>query len=258
MVETKQLLEKYNLVADRNYDQFFLIDDQVIDIIANQIEYQKESHLCEIGTGLGNLTVKLVERFDSITSIEIDTRLKKIIDYRFKKIKNVKFVFEDFLIHNNDDYDYIIGNIPFTLTEKIIRKLISMNFKEGIIMVSTNFRDIFFKKKYDKRYALIRVIAKLFYKIEILVDNIPKDSFFPQANVGAAVLKITSNNFDTYEEIMMKRLFLNQNLKLVDFFSQYQYDMTISNDLKEKVINQLTISDLITIEPFLKVIFKYT
>lgn len=52
--ETKDILKKYNIVANKRLGQNFLIDDDVIDNIVKASNVNKNDLIIEIGPGLRN------------------------------------------------------------------------------------------------------------------------------------------------------------------------------------------------------------
>ena len=54
--ETKFILKKYGITANKSLGQNFLINDEVIEQIVSGAEVNKEDLIIEIGPGLGTLT----------------------------------------------------------------------------------------------------------------------------------------------------------------------------------------------------------
>ena len=52
--ETKNILKKYNIFANKKLGQNFLIDDNVIEEIINSADVNKNDLIIEIGPGLRN------------------------------------------------------------------------------------------------------------------------------------------------------------------------------------------------------------
>lgn len=52
--ETKDILKKYNIVANKRLGQNFLIDDDVIDSIITASDINESDLIIEIGSGLRN------------------------------------------------------------------------------------------------------------------------------------------------------------------------------------------------------------
>ena len=73
--ETKMLMKKYNLNANKSLGQNFLIDENVVDEIVNKSNVTKSDIVIEIGPGLGTLTAKLLEKAKKVIAIELDDRM---------------------------------------------------------------------------------------------------------------------------------------------------------------------------------------
>ena len=54
--ETKYLMKKYKIKANKNLGQNFLVDEEVIYDIVNGAKIEKEDLVIEIGPGLGTMT----------------------------------------------------------------------------------------------------------------------------------------------------------------------------------------------------------
>ena len=59
--DTKFLINKYRIKANKNLGQNFLIDDKALQDIVDGAEIDKEDLVIEIGPGLGSLTKLLLE-----------------------------------------------------------------------------------------------------------------------------------------------------------------------------------------------------
>ena len=77
--ETKFLMKKYNISANKSLGQNFLIDEEVLDKIVECSNINKEDLIIEIGPGLGTLTSKLLEKAGKVIAIELDEKMIKIL-----------------------------------------------------------------------------------------------------------------------------------------------------------------------------------
>ena len=73
--ETRFLMKKYNISANKDLGQNFLIDDNVIENIVEAAQINKNDFVIEIGPGLGTLTSKLVEKAGKVIAIELDKKI---------------------------------------------------------------------------------------------------------------------------------------------------------------------------------------
>ena len=77
--ETKFLMKKYNISANKELGQNFLIDDNVIENIVEAAEINEKDFVIEIGPGLGTLTSRLVEKAGKVIAIELDKKMLQIL-----------------------------------------------------------------------------------------------------------------------------------------------------------------------------------
>lgn len=93
--ETKFLMKKYNITANKSLGQNFLVDDEAVKDIVDASLVTKDDLIIEIGPGLGTLTKDLLEKAFKVIAIELDTRMLKILNDRF-------FIYENFEVINED------------------------------------------------------------------------------------------------------------------------------------------------------------
>ena len=58
-----------------HFGQNFLIDLNLVDLIARSAEIRKTDVVLEIGTGVGSLTARLSDRAGAVLTVEIDNHL---------------------------------------------------------------------------------------------------------------------------------------------------------------------------------------
>ena len=95
--ETKFIMKKYNIVANKNYGQNFLIDEFIVQEIVNKAEVSSNDLVIEIGPGLGTLTHVLLQNAGKVISIELDKKMINILNDRFSLYKNFELINDDIL-----------------------------------------------------------------------------------------------------------------------------------------------------------------
>lgn len=93
--ETKFLMKKYNITANKSLGQNFLVDDEAVKDIVDASLVTKDDLIIEIGPGLGTLTKELLEKAFKVIAIELDTRMLKVLNDRF-------FIYDNFEVINED------------------------------------------------------------------------------------------------------------------------------------------------------------
>ena len=101
--ETKYLMKKYNIFANKNLGQNFLIDSSVVEAIIDASEINKEDLIIEIGPGLGTLTNILLQKAGKVIAVELDKRMVQILNDRFDMYTNFEIINEDILKLNLND-----------------------------------------------------------------------------------------------------------------------------------------------------------
>ena len=95
--ETKFIMKKYNIEANKKLGQNFLINENVVDKIVDSAEISKDDLVIEIGPGLGTLTSKILEKAGKVICIELDNRMINILKDRFSLYNNIEIIHEDVL-----------------------------------------------------------------------------------------------------------------------------------------------------------------
>ena len=95
--ETKLIMRKYGINANKSLGQNFLINEDVVNKIVDSALISKEDLVIEIGPGLGTLTNELLKRAGKVICIELDERMLRILNEIFKENENLELIHEDVL-----------------------------------------------------------------------------------------------------------------------------------------------------------------
>ena len=199
--DTKFILKKYNISANKKLGQNFLIDDDIIQNIIDAAELKETDLVIEIGPGLGTLTSKLLEKAGKVIAIELDEKMLKVLNDRFS-------LYNNFILINNDvlkvDLNKIIeenleqlksvkivANLPYYITTPIIMKLLESKLKiETItVMVQKEVADRITATPGDKLSGSITYSVDYYAKAEEVVF-VSKSCFMPSPEVDSAVIKL--------------------------------------------------------------------
>ena len=199
--DTKFILKKYNISANKKLGQNFLVDDDIIQSIIDAAELKETDLVIEIGPGLGTLTSKLLEKAGKVIAIELDEKMLKVLNDRFS-------LYNNFVLINNDvlkvDLNKIIeenlgqlksvkivANLPYYITTPIIMKLLESKLKvESItVMVQKEVADRITATPGDKLSGAITYSVDYYAKAEEMVF-VDKSCFIPSPEVDSAVIKL--------------------------------------------------------------------
>lgn len=199
--DTKFILKKYNIKANKKLGQNFLVDDDVIDSIIASANLSRNSVVIEIGPGLGTLTAKLLEKAGKVIGIELDDRMIKILNDRFSLYNNLLLINDDILkvnlkqliSENLKEFSEvkIVANLPYYITTPIIMKLLEerLNIESIIVMVQKEVADRITAIPGDKLSGAITYSVN-YYAEPDKIEFVDKCSFIPSPEVDSEVIKL--------------------------------------------------------------------
>jgi len=200
--ETKFILKKYGISANKSLGQNFLINDEVVQGIVDKAEISKEDLVIEIGPGLGTLTKELLEKAGKVIAIELDTRMIEILTDRFKLYDNFELINEDVLkvdlnkliqenLSNGLKSPKIVANLPYYITTPIIMKLLEENLPiESItVMIQKEVADRLIEVPGGKNSGAITYSVYYYAEAEEVLKVMP-NSFIPEPAVDSKVIKL--------------------------------------------------------------------
>lgn len=111
----------------KSLGQHWLKDPAILAEIAGEADLSPGDTVLEIGPGLGTLTGHLLKHAQEVVAVELDSDLARKLPGQFPG-KNLQVINEDIL-----DFDLsklpanykVVANVPYYITSKIIKKLMS-------------------------------------------------------------------------------------------------------------------------------------
>ena len=202
--ETRYIMKKYGIKANKSLGQNFLINNEVVESIVGSSEITEEDMVIEIGPGLGTLTKYLLEKAGKVLCIELDTRMIKILEDRFSTYKNFEVVNEDVLKVNlneiisknkkegNIQNVKIVANLPYYITTPIIMKLLEdrLDIKSITVMIQKEVADRLIEIPGGKNTGAITYSVYYYCESEKIME-VPNSSFIPEPEVTSEVIKMT-------------------------------------------------------------------
>jgi len=193
-IETIELMRKYNIKANKNLGQNFLISEEVLEQIINIADVTSEDIVIEIGPGLGSLTKKLLKTAKKVICIELDKKMIKILENRFNGT-NLEIINQDVLKTDLQEFCRervkIVANLPYYITTPIIMKLLEekLNIESITVMVQKEVAKRLTAKPGTKDTGAI-TYAINYYTIPEYSLEVSSKCFIPSPEVDSAVIKL--------------------------------------------------------------------
>lgn len=204
MQETKFIMDKYGIKANKNLGQNFLINEEIVNGIVEKAEISKNDLVIEIGPGLGTLTSRLLERAGKVIAVELDKNVLDILNDRFKLYQNFELIHQDILktnlkelIQSNFNHEItsckVVANLPYYITTPIIMKLLEekLDLKSITVMVQKEVAQRLTATPGEDKNAGSISYGIYYYSDAKIVLNVPRTCFIPSPDVDSSVINLT-------------------------------------------------------------------
>lgn len=274
--DTKFLMKKYGITANKKLGQNFLIDENVIDTIVNTSEISGDDLVIEIGPGLGTLTQKLLQKAGKVIAIELDERMISILKDRFFIYHNFEIINEDVLkvdlnklIKGNKEQlglkrTKIVANLPYYITTPIIMKLLEekLNIESITVMIQKEVADRLTAIPGGKNSGAITYTV-YYYATSEEVLTVPNNSFIPEPEVESEVIKLNLRKEPVIKVkderkffALIKAAFMQRRKTLLNAIGNSGLNTTkeqMEQILKELDIDTKVRGEALTIDQFAKI-----
>ena len=195
----KPLLAQHGFHFSKAKGQNFLIAPWVPQSIAEQSGVDETAGVLEIGPGVGPLTQQLCLRAGKVCAVEVDTRLKPILELTVGEFSNLEILWNDVL---KLDIPALVrekfaglrpmacANLPYYITSPILSALLEAECFESVtVMVQKEVAQRIAAAPGTADYSAFTVFCQYYAEPELLFD-VPAYCFLPQPKVTSAVITL--------------------------------------------------------------------
>lgn len=196
----KDLFSRHGFSFSKTLGQNFLINPSVCPKIAEMGGCGENVCAIEIGTGVGVLTKELAKRCDKVVAVELDERLKPVLEETLAEFDNVEVIFADVMqtdLHKIIEEKFggketvICANLPYYITSPVIMKILEerLPIKALTVMVQKEAADRICAKPATRESGAISY-AVSWYSAPKILFRVNRGSFMPSPNVDSAVIRL--------------------------------------------------------------------
>ena len=195
----KPLLAEHGFHFSKAKGQNFLIAPWVPRSIAEDAGVDETAGVLEIGPGIGPLTQQLCLRAKKVVAVELDERLKPILDMTVGEFENLQIIWSDVL---KQDVPALIreqfaglrpmacANLPYYITSPILTALLEAEcFDSVTVMVQKEVAQRIAAAPGSADYSAFTVFCQYYAQPKLLFD-VPAGCFLPQPKVTSAVIQL--------------------------------------------------------------------
>ena len=196
----KDLFSRHGFSFSKTLGQNFLINPTVCPKIAELGGCGEGVCAIEIGTGVGVLTKELAKRCDKVVAVELDERLKPVLEETLAEFDNVEVIFADVMqtdLHKIIEEKFggketvVCANLPYYITSPVIMKILEerLPIKALTVMVQKEAADRICAKPATRECGAISYAVSWYSSPKILF-RVNRGSFMPSPNVDSAVIRL--------------------------------------------------------------------
>ena len=195
----KPLLAEHGFHFSKAKGQNFLTQRWVPEQIAEDSGVSSDVGVLEIGPGIGPLTQQLALRAGKVCAVELDERLKPILQLTVGDFPNLEIIWGDVL---KQDIKALVAekfaglrpmacaNLPYYITSPILSALLEADCFDAVtVMVQKEVAQRIAAKPGSADYSAFTVFCQYYAEPELLFD-VPAHCFLPQPKVTSAVVTL--------------------------------------------------------------------
>ncbi len=252
-------MKEENLAFRKRFGQNFLIDDNALDKIVDSLKLVPNENVLEIGPGLGALTERLLDQDISLTAVEIDRDLSRILERDFKS-ENFQLITEDILkveLNKLAQPLTIIGNLPYYITSAIIMYFLEsqLDIRRMVFMMQREVADRLLAGPGSKDYGVLSVITQLYSQVNPLFD-VGKNCFMPRPKVESSVVELLPRRDVLVEQKtldIIKAAFSLRRKTLANSLGSVFNKAEVIETLKKAGINPASRAESLSVQDFLEI-----
>ncbi|MGD0141443.1 MAG: 16S rRNA (adenine(1518)-N(6)/adenine(1519)-N(6))-dimethyltransferase RsmA [Tepidisphaeraceae bacterium] len=210
MAQTKQQIQ--SLLADagakprRRFGQNFMIDGNLVRIVADAGQIAPGDLVIEVGPGTGSLSEELLARGANVLAVEIDRALAEVLRKRFAQAGNFTLIEADALMgkHALDARIVeaigrektagrlvrLVANLPYNAASPLIVESLIAGVDLLAITVQKEVADRLRSGPDCKEYGTLSIVAQLLSRVEV-VRTLPPQAFWPMPKIESALVRMT-------------------------------------------------------------------
>lgn len=223
---TLKALNSKGRIPRKALGQHYMLNGEVNEQLVNAANVGDGDVVLEIGPGTGSLTNVLVESGANVLAIEKDPYMAALVNDRFASTNRVKVIQQDFTrchlrsqllsymesdSSDSNPYAKVVANIPFNISTDVVKQLLPMGdiFSEVVLllqdeaalrMVDPSLR--------THEYRPINIFIN-FYSDPEYIFKVPRENFFPQPKVDAAVVVFRLKQAIDYPQVSSPKSFFS-------------------------------------------------
>jgi 16S rRNA (adenine1518-N6/adenine1519-N6)-dimethyltransferase len=191
--DVRRLLDAHGLAPRKQLGQTFVIDPNTVRKVVRDAGVAAGELVCEVGPGLGSLTLALREVGAEVVAVEVDAGFVRALDEVVGDDQGVRVVHGDaldvdFTALLGGDPAVLVSNLPYHVaTPVVLRALASGAFTRLFVMVQREVGQRWVADVSDPLYGAVSLKIRAQADARI-VATVSRTAFYPVPNVESATV----------------------------------------------------------------------
>jgi 16S rRNA (adenine1518-N6/adenine1519-N6)-dimethyltransferase len=210
MSQTKHQIEALLATAGarplHRFGQNFMIDRNLVRLVADAGEIAPGDLVIEVGPGTGTLTEELLERGPMVLAVEIDRNLAALLRERFADRPQFTLIEGDALAgkhalnrellqqiqsaRSRGQRTRLVANLPYNIASPLTIELLLCGVDLLAFTVQKEVALRLRSKAGEEAYGPLSVVAQSLASVEVL-RTLPPQAFWPAPTVESALVRLT-------------------------------------------------------------------
>jgi 16S rRNA (adenine1518-N6/adenine1519-N6)-dimethyltransferase len=210
MSQTKHQIEALLAEAGSHprhrFGQNFMIDQNLVRVVAEAGMLSREDLVIEVGPGTGTLTEELLERAGRVVAVEIDCDLAALLRERFADRDNFALIEGDALAGKHAlnpellaavrsqkaavGSCKLVANLPYNIASPLIIELLVAGVDLLAFTVQKEVAERLRGHAGGEDYGTLSVMTQMLANVELL-RTLPPQAFWPAPKIESALVRLT-------------------------------------------------------------------
>jgi len=258
----KALLERHGLHADKRFGQNFLIDASALARIVASAEISRADTVCEVGAGLGVLTVELAQRAKQVISVEVDDRLVPVLAETLAEHDNVTVWQQDALMVDWQQLPagcLFVANLPYNIATPLLRDVLeSQRFARAVCLLQKEVAERLAAVPSTSAYGALSLWTQYYATVNI-VRHVKPSAFMPPPKVISSIVRLDIRQRDPAPRLFAliehsfkhRRKTLKKNLRMAGYddahVGRVLAEMELDARVRAEALDLATFEKLVTL-----------
>ncbi len=215
MAQTKtqiqSLLAQANMEPRHRFGQNFMIDANIVRMIADAASISASDTVIEVGPGTGTLTEELLARAGRVVAVEIDRDLSQSLLQRYAENPKFELIEGDALDGKHALHPTLldvvrvakgmaepqsiklVANLPYNIASPLVIGLLLEGVDTLVFTVQKEVADRLKGEAGTNDFGPLTVMAQLLAKVEVL-KVLPASIFWPPPKIESALVRMTRHD----------------------------------------------------------------